>query len=119
MYEFDSRKIAEELLKVAKELQASEKIKVDYIKYGEICFSYEMKFGKDDSLDTIANRIQYVNNQLFAPVKLKLDHGNLLDFDTGYTRAEIKNNAIVAKMYYGGQFEIDEAKAALKEIGIK
>lgn len=113
--------LASELLKVAKDLVAYNvgTVKVESIKYGEICFACELKFDKDSSLSEVINGLNSVWHHKMDVIQMKLDHGGLLDYDTGWTRVEIKNNAIVVRMYYSDQFEIEEAKKALKEIGVR
>lgn len=102
-------KIAKELLKIAKNIVAynMSDVKIESIKYGEICLSCELKFDNDSSISEVVNGLNLVSNQIFKSIKTKLDSGNLLDFDTGYTRVEINHNIIIAKMYYCGQFDIN------------
>ena len=94
------------------------KMKIEHIKYGEICLSCEIKVGNDDSIFEISNLMEDVYDYKFKPLYDKLEYAGL-DYDTGWNRVQVRNGVIVCLMYYGGEFEIEEAKEALRKVGIR
>jgi len=49
------------------------KMKIEHIKYGEICLSCEIKVGNDDSIFEISNLMEDVYNYKFKPLYDKLE----------------------------------------------
>lgn len=94
------------------------KVKIESIKYGEICLSSEIKVGEDESITEVSKSMQDTYMIKFKMLYDKLEKTGL-DYDTGWNRVKVKNNSIICYMYYSGQFEIEEAKQALKEVGIR
>lgn len=113
-----ARKLNHIARKIVEGAHSNGKAKIEHIQQGEICLSMQIYCNNDDIL-TIVNSLEKMLTEKMNWLEKDLIKTGLNHCGGSWDKVRIKKDCIVCLFYYAGSFDVEEAKQALKNIGLR